>query len=144
MLCRCIPGRSLPCGIEHCSTSLPFSWFHRNYASPNWRISGSAETFRPSVDRVHVKFIPDLPSLDSSVAFSAATSITTVGLNAPGYAILTFKFILSPYLPLTMNKLNYHRSVHRHTRHLPGSIHTGVIHPRLQQAPETRSDQPAL
>ena len=131
------------CGIEHSRTNLPFSWFYRNYASPYWRISGNAEIFHP-MDRVHVKFILDLPSLDSSVAFSAATSITTVGLNAPRYANPAFKFTLSPYLPLTMNKLNYHRSAHCHTRHLPGSIHTKMIHPRPQQAPGTRSDLPAL
>ena len=70
-----------------------------------------------------LSFILGLPSLGSSVAFSAATSIATIGLYI-SYGTN------SNSLPICANHLITYRNPHRPPHYLRGSIYTRAVPPR--------------
>jgi hypothetical protein len=79
-----------------------------------------------------LSFILGLPSLGSSVAFSAATSIATIGLYI-SYGT-QFQHLKCPSFVYT-NHLITHRNPHRPPRHLRGSIYTRTVPPWQVLAP---------
>ena len=92
--------------------------------------TGSAEDFLFAFILVWLactlSFILGLPSLGSSVAFSAATSIATIGL----YISYGTQFQLPKCFSPCTNHLITHRNSHRPPCHLRGSIYTRTISPR--------------